>query len=787
MLNKPMLRTFLLSLFLFLPLSAREALSFNEGWRFHLGDPAGAEQVDFSDGDWKAVRLPHDWSIAGPVRADSPSGGDGGFFPTGIGWYRTSFDAPASWAEREVLLELEGVYMNSQVWLNGHLVGGRPNGYLPVLCVLSPHLKPGARNTLAVRVDNAAQPNSRWYSGSGIYRPVTVHVLPKSHFAPQSLFPQTTLLADASAVVSTSIDVANGREGDRVQMELFDARGLRHAVASAPVGQPVVARVAVPRLWSPESPTLYTLRLTLLRQGQILDSLNESVGLRTIAVDPERGFLLNGRPYKLRGGNVHHDHGPMGARSFAQAENRRVALLRAAGYNAVRTAHNAPSVSFLRACDRQGLLVMVDFFDAWEKAKKPHDYSVHFKEWWARDVDTHVRRDRAHPSVVLWNIGNEVYERGAPSGARIARDLVDRIRMNDTTRPVTAGINGMGEKGDWTKTDGVFNSLDVAGYNYEIVRHADDRLRHPQRLIVATESYQNEAFLMWDLMERYPYIIGDFVWSTLDYLGEAGIGRVFTSDQTVTPHWIGSHFPWHGGACGDIDILGQRKPWSYYRSIVWDQGQKLYAGVAVPSPDGQPWKLSQWSMPPLQAHWNWTASAQPLALHIFSRLPEFEVRLNGKLLHSGSTSRVTEFKAVVQVPYTPGTLEIRAGEHGVWSETQVWTTAGPAVQGVLLPEPPPASAVDDGLRYFAVEARDAAGVPCPDEHRLFTVEVFGPAELLGVGNGDLTQAHSYAGPTHAFHQGRAQVIVRTTGQPGTVTVRLRAEGLPLAEQSFSAR
>ncbi len=652
------------------PLGAapREKQLFDAAWRFHRGDPPAASDPAFDDSGWRTVDLPHDWSSEGMVDPKAPSGGAGGYFPTGIGWYRRRFTVPAAWRGRRVLVEFEGVYMDADIWLNGHDLGLHPYGYTSFFHDLTPYLKWGETNVLAVRVDNSHQPNCRWYTGSGIDRNVWLITIGPVHVAPWGVFVSTTAISPRSAEIRIETAVANDTDAAApasIETRIVDAAGRTVATAAGPVAPGArgtttsTCRLIIPhpQLWSPDTPILYRADTEVRVGGRITDAVSTPFGVRTVKVSAARGFELNGRPMKLDGGSVHADNGPLGAAAFARAEERRVALLKAAGFNAVRTAHNPPSPEFLAACDRRGLLVIDEAFDGWELHKTPHDYGTYFKEWWRRDLDAMVRRDRNHPSVVLWSIGNEVYERATPAGADLARRLADRIRELDSTRPITAGINGTRPAADWTKIDPLFASLDVAGYNYEIGRYAADHARLPSRVILSTESYQSATFAQWAAAREHPYVIGDFVWSAMDYLGEAGIGQVYPPGQTAEPHWIGSHFPWHGAYCGDLDLTGWRKPVSHYRAIVWDRGEKLYLAVEVPTSDGRPWNLTPWSVPPALPSWTWPGTeGRAVTVDVYSRYDAVRLYLNGRLLGEKPTTRAVEFKAEFRVPFAPGRL-----------------------------------------------------------------------------------------------------------------------------------
>lgn len=770
--------------------AAREVQPLDDGWRFHLGDLPGAQAPSFDASGWTKVDLPHDWSIGLPIDRNSPARGGGGYFQNGIGWYRRTLRVPAAWRGQRVSIEFDGVYMNSEVWLNGVRLGFHPYGYTGFRYDLTPHLNFGGTNVIAVRVDNSEQPNSRWYSGSGIDRHVRLLVTAPVHVAPEGVFVRTTALSPSSATLELARRVRN--DGDharriRVQTVIVDPLGFQVASTTADaecpahgaVRLPVVAlTIAHPSPWSPATPVRYHAATQVTVDGRPVDVVTTPFGIRTIRVSAAHGFELNGRTIKLNGADVHADNGPLGAAAFDRAEERRVRLLKAAGFNAIRTAHNPPSPAFIAACDRYGMLVMEESFDGWEKAKNPHDYSVVFKQWWRRDVDAMVRRDRNDPSVVLWSIGNEMYERGTKRGLQIARELTARIRELDPSRPITAAVNGPGKKQHWSKFDPLFATLDVAGYNYELARHAADHARVPSRVILVTESYQSDTFADWSVVHDTPYVIGDFVWSGMDYLGEAGIGRVFPPGQPIVKHWEGVMYPWHGAACGDLDLIGWRKPISHYRAIVWNTGEKLYAAVRVPSPNGQPWGLSPWAVPPELPSWTWPGRrGRALTVEVYSRYDHVKLYLNGRLLGEKPTGRAEAFKAEFAVPYEPGELRAVGVQDGRDAASYSLTTAGAPAAVRLVPDHHQLRADGQDLVFVQVTLTDAAGRLVPTDDTDVRFAVHGPATIAAIGNADLTSMQTYQANPHRTYQGRALVVLRATHRAGPVTLTASAPGL----------
>lgn len=762
---------------------------FDDDWSFFLGDAPGAQAPGFRTTSWRKIRLPHDWSIELPTRDGAPGTRNIGYFQTGIGWYRRTFEAPKSWRKQSVWLEFDGAYMNAEVWLNGTKLASHAYGYTPFRVELGSALAYGKENTLAVRIDNSKQPNSRWYPGSGIYRHVWLVVADPLHIAPNGLNVVVKRLNDV-AVLRVEANIENRTEFTQtvtVRSEVLDERGktvgesestgFAAAGADLQVSREII--VAQPKPWSPENPVLYQLRTFVQSEAGDRDNSETTFGIRTVRVTPERGLELNGVPVKLVGGNAHHDHGPLGAASFDRAEERKVQLLKAAGFNAVRTSHNPPAPAFLDACDRLGLLVLDEAFDGWVKKKSEYDYGTVFEQDWRDDVDAQVRRDRHHPSVVLWSVGNEVYERADPDGERIARMLTERIRQFDTTRPIAAGLNGLGPKNEWTQLDPIFGALDVAGYNYELQRAAADHARVPGRVIVSTESYPSDTFRYWSLSDELPYVLGDFVWSAIDYLGESGIGRVFPPDQPVLNHWETESFPIHGATCGDIDLTGWRRPVSHYRNIVWQRGEKLYAAVRVPAPGDKPWKLSLWATTPALPSWTWPGQeGKIMQVDVYSRYSAVRLYLDGQLLGEKPTTRKEEFKATFDVPYRPGTVEVAGVENGIVRDRTVLTTSGPAARLRLTADRSRLVAGGQDLAFVTVEVEDALGVQSMQSNASVRYSLEGPGEIAGIGSADLSSTESYRANPRRLFQGRALIVIRTGEKPGNITLTATTPGLP---------
>ena len=548
--------------------SGRKQL-FDYNWKFNLGDDSLARLRDFNDNAWRNLDLPHDWSIEGSVSPKNPTGGAGGYFPTGIGWYRKTFKVAPEWKGKSIFVYFEGVYMNSEVFINGKSLGIRPYGYSSFRYDLSPYLDFNKENVIAVRVDNSQQVNSRWYSGSGIYRHVWLDVTNPLHLADWGVAITTPEVSSKQASVQVKATIKNETGfpqriavNTRLLSVSFKDVGNNTTKVELPAHSEKevtqIIKVSKPLLWTPETPYLYQAQIQVLKGDEKIDETKTTLGIRSIKFTPENGFQLNGKTVKISGGCVHHDNGCLGAAAFDRAEERKVELMKAAGFNAVRTSHNPPSEAFLEACDRLGLLVIDEAFDGWRVGKNKHDYSVYFDRWSKRDLETMVLRDRNHPSIFMWSIGNEVVERNKPEAVVTAKMLAGIVKGIDSTRPVTSAIVKWGN--DWESLDPLMAAHDVCGYNYQLQGAPADHKRVPSRVIFQTESYPRDVFANWKLVQNNNYIIGDFVWTAIDYLGESGIGRWYYSGDVPGEHWENDFFPWHGAYCGDIDLTGWRRP-----------------------------------------------------------------------------------------------------------------------------------------------------------------------------------------------------------------------------------
>lgn len=820
----------------------RLELDADFGWRFHLGDARGAETRSFPDGSWRRVDLPHDWSIEGRPEKDNPTGRGGGYFPAGVGWYRKTFAAPPEWRGRRVSVEFDGVYRNATVYLNGRALGTQPYGYTSFRFDLTPHLDFAEPNVLAVRVDNSAQPNSRWYSGSGIYRHVRLVVTEPTHVAGWGVFVTTPEVSSEAATVSVRTRVANesaATAGLTVETTLLDEAGkdvgkTESSVTVAPQGESEAHQeiaVARPALWSPGSPRMYRAVTRLKKDGGLVDQVETPFGIRSLAWPAEKGLVLNGKAIKLAGGNVHHDNGPLGAAAFDRAEERKVELLKAAGFNAVRTAHNPPSPAFLDACDRLGLLVLDEAFDTWQANKEKFDYGRDFEKWWSHDLSAMVMRDRNHPSVVLWSIGNEIPELTVERGAEMARKLAERVRSLDNTRPLTLAYPG---STSGPTQEAAFSHVDIVGYNYNLARnHAADHRRRPGRIMMTTESFPPAAFEEWSLAEDHPYIIGEFVWTAMDYLGESGIGawaygtaeqaamapKVMTGmTDMVDKLFLGlanggdiesmmaaaaqgggdsglsmmqflfAGYPWHASHCGDIDLTGHRKPQSHYRDILWNGGDRIFATVRLPEPEDRKIVTAGWAVYPTVPSWTWPGrEGKEMQVEVYSGAERVRLYLNGRQIGEQPTGREQRFKASFTAPYTPGELKAAGVRGGRIVAESTLATAGDPVRLRLTADRTTLLADGQDLSFVTVEAVDAKNRWQPNSAQEIEFGLSGPGVIAAVGNGDGRDGASYQGNRRRLFEGRALVVIRASKQTGPIRLTATAPGLGDAAAIIQAK
>jgi len=753
---------------------------FDFGWQFT------------HNGTTVSVDLPHDWDIfEGPNSGKGATGTGGGWFEAGKGEYRKTFATPKS---DIVKLHFEGVYQKAEIYINGQKAGQHHYGYTPFTIDVTPYLyKDKQLNEVMVKVDNAEQPNCRWYSGSGIYRHVWLQTMPALHIAENGMFVTTYKVEDDKATVMVEVAVENASDQQRNATVVVGSRQMMVTVPAHETKAVTTAyTISNPQLWSPENPYLYITDVELKESGVTIDSKQVKHGVRTFSFDAENGFVLNGKKVLINGACVHHDDGVLGARAFDDAEIRKVRQMKESGFNLIRTSHNPTTRAFLDACDSIGMLVIDEVFDGWRTQKNPYDYSTVIDSCFRQDIYAMVLRDRNHPCVISWSIGNEVIERKDIRVVYTARLMKAAILEKDTTRPVTEALCAWDS--DWEIYDPHAEVLDVAGYNYMIFKHASDHERAPKRVIWQTESYPRDAFRNWVVVNDFPYVVGDIVWTGLDYLGESSIGRYYYEGEQPGEHWTGGGFPeWHGAYCGDVDITGWRKPISHYREMLWRSisGRLLPSGrknentplyMAVKEPDGYHGeiKTTMWSVWPTWESWTWPGwEGKPIEVEVYTRQPEVKLYLDDQLIGTKQVSRETEFKAVFSVPYKAGTLHAEAGGKNVTLKT-----AGEPARLRLTPDRTAMTADGQSLTFITVEVVDKDGTPVPEAAIPCEATIKGAGTLLAFASADLKDTEPYTSPRAKTWKGRAMLVVRSTQKKGSISVIINS---PLPTTALSLK
>jgi beta-galactosidase len=771
----------------------------NQGWRFSKDlKQIGMNHLQFDDSSWRVVQIPHDWSIedlpnqsdtvVGPFAKNAVSGFNTGFTMGGTAWYRKHFKLDKKEKDKLVYLCFDGIYMNSDVWINGHHLGNHPNGYTPFYYDVTSYLsETGEDNLIAVEVKNEGV-NSRWYSGSGIAREAWLEIVPTVHVDVWGVYVTTPIVGKNKADVQADVTINNQDNEDKtvnLVIELIDSKGKIVATTDTPVQTVAKKKTTVtklltvsnPDLWSPKSPSMYRARVRIVEKKKNSDSVSVPFGIREIKVDAANGLLINGVPTLLYGGCIHHDNGPIGAIDIERAVERKLEILKANGFNAVRTAHNPFSRTFLNVCDRMGMLVMDEAFDMWNNKKTEDDYSQYFQEWHEADLTNILMRDRNHPSVIFWSIGNEIRERVDSLGYATRHQLKEIVKSIDSTRFVTEGINRTPK---WERrTPEAFADLDVCGYNYQWTRFEEDHEKYPNRVMVTTESYPNQADEAWSYVEKYPYVIGDFVWTAVDYMGEAGLGVSEVFDESG--HRTTIEWPMYNANCGDIDLIGNKKPQSYYRDVVWGRS-KVEMFVRKPVPQGKEEFISWWGWPDVHHSWSWPGmEGDTLQVDVYSLASEIKLFLNGKEIMKGQKPQ-EGITFSFRVPYVAGELVAKAYENEKEVGIAKLKTTGMPAAIRLTPDRHTIAADKLDLAYISVEVVDGEGhiIPYADDISI-NFELIGDAELAAVGNSNFKGVASMRQPVVKVFHGRALAVVRSTGMPGRVVLKATSKELNAGE------
>ncbi|MEO6285381.1 MAG: glycoside hydrolase family 2 TIM barrel-domain containing protein [Dyadobacter sp.] len=788
------------------PIVPGRMISFDADWKFKKGKDLDAKGFDFNDANWRKLDVPHDWSIEDLTNSPSDST-IGPFYKGAIGknataftvggtaWYRKSFVLDKSAFGKNVFIQFDGVYMNADVWINGHHLGNHPSGYTSFSYDLTQFLNPADKpNVIAVRVKNEGD-NSRWYTGSGIYRHVWLSVVSPAHIQNWGVNIISDKVSKQSAEIHVTTDFVGLKTGTPylVTTELYSRDGKLIATQNSEITSvsQIQQKITVknPDLWDLDHPVLYKAKIILKQNGKKVDEYTQAFGIRSINFGAKTGFLLNGQSLKIKGGCVHHDNGPLGAAVIDRAEIRKVQLLKKNGYNAVRLAHNPFSPQFLDACDSIGILVMNEAFDMWNKTKTPDDYALYFKEWGVRDLESIVIRDRNHPSIIMWSIGNEIPEIVDSLGYKTSALLANTVRKLDSTRAVTNAVPfylAMAKGKNWNMTAPAFASLDVSGYNYTMGKYEDDHKKYPDRIMVATEYFPPKALENWNAVEKNDYVIGTFSWAAIDYLGEAGIGlaRLKPVDEKpggfveafMSPQW-----PIFNSYTGELDLIGNKKSASYYLDVVWRRSL-IETMVHRPIPKGMKDMPGFYGFPDELKCWTWPGHENDsLEIRVFTRSPKVKLELNGKVI-AEQTVQEGSIIATFKIAYTPGKLVARCYEGEKEIASEILSTTGKPAAIRLKAERGATKASQNDLAYIAVEIVDEAGqvVPSSDDF-LVKYQISGNGVLAGVGNGNPKDMSSFQKPEKKVFQGRGLLIVRPTKVAGEIVIRAEVEGLKVGE------
>lgn len=762
-------------------------ISFNENWSFRLGDSLSQE----SEAAWRTLDLPHDWSIEGEFSQDHPASPGGGALPGGTGWYKKRFKLEPVDSTKVISILFDGIYHNSEVWINGEYLGNRPFGYIGFQYDLTPHLSYGSEeNELLVKVNNDDQPNSRWYSGSGIYRNVWMNKTDKLHVAKWGTFITTPEVSADSALVNLEVKVNN--QYPRSKQAVLSTKILKgnheittfetdFSVASGnqtQINQQTV--INTPALWSVEKPELYTAVTEIIIDQQVVDRYETTFGIRSFRFDNQEGFILNGEPVKIKGVCLHHDLGPLGAAVNTRAIERQLEIMKEMGVNGIRTAHNPPAPELLDLCDQMGFIVMDESFDMWEQSKTENDYSKHFEQWHERDHSDMILRDRNHPSIFIWSIGNEIPEQWSDRGAEIAKNLAELTRSLDSTRPLTAAMNPPNQ-GNAIATSGV---LDLIGYNYAHESYEDHPEVFPNTPFIAAETtsalatrgyYEfpsdttkiwpvswDQVFTggnkdntvsafdqvrtpwgsthqaTWKIIKKHDYLSGFFIWTGFDYLGEP------------TPYT----WPSRSSYFGIVDLAGFPKDVYYMYKSEWTDKPVLH----------------------LLPHWNWEEGQVVDVWAYYNKADEVELFLNGES-QGVQKKEGDELHVMWRLPFQPGTLRAVSRKDGeVVLEKEVKTAKAPAVLE-LTADREQLHADGKDLSYITVNIRDQEGVLVPTADNEIFFSLKGNGQIVGVASGDPTSHESFKGNSHSAMAGKCLVIVQAGKQGGTLELTASSAGL----------
>ncbi len=808
------------------------SINLDNNWIFRRGYVDSLGILESTPGE--EVNLPHDGMIGTPVSKDAPSNADSGYFVGDASNYTKYVMIPKEWENECVGLKFDGAMMNATVEVNGSKVALQHYGYAPFYVDLTNYVTYGEENRITINVNTSMHTNSRWYTGSGLFREVMLCHGPRVHIANDGVFVYTKEVTEEYAFLEAQVEIENNTLENRlaeVSICLYkdgsdetaaQTKRVIHVNACKNETARMAFAVKNPLLWDAENPNLYKVKVQVKNLGAYrthfvkdeivsVDEEETLFGIRTITADSVRGLRINGKEVKLKGGCIHHDNGLLGTVTLYEIEARKVKKLKEVGFNAIRTAHNPPSAALIEACDRLGMYVFDEAFDAWGMAKRGGDYNQHFATDWEKDITAFVKRDRTHPSVIMWSTGNEIPERGGlDNGYTLATQLAETMRRLDGTRPVSNGIcslwsgldDYLAKGGDqsqnaaegtdsdrWeTITEPFTNGMDIVGYNYMEYLYERDHEMFPERVILGSENFPKEIGYRWPMVEKHPYVIGDFTWTAWDYIGEAGIGKavyVDADDPLVEKgSWSlmppsGSPYPWRLANDADFDITGHMLPQGAYRSVVWGS-EKTYLYSMHPDTFGKVEMITMWGFPAVIPSWNYKGFENaPIELVVYSNAEEVEVIVNGQSL--GKKAVCMEYpmpnSVRFETVYQPGKVEAISYRDGHEISRDVLVTAGSPVSIRLTPEKYEMKADGHDVICVGIEVLDENGLIVPDAEISLTAKVSGCAKLSGFGSANPVTDEIYTDEKTVSYRGRAMAILRSGYDTGKVQLEVSAEGM----------
>lgn len=791
-------------------------VNIDRGWEYVESDLIN-NSMFFSRLQWKSINLPHDASIEKPKNPNSPAGAHEGYTVGCNLYYKKELEVKEEWKNKNIILEFEGVMGITEVFINDKLVKKHVNGYTSFLVDITKYINADTKNTILVHVKNTHKPSSRWYAGSGIYRHVWLNIGGNIYIKPWHLHVNTISVNNEIATLEVNANVINSSARDEKIKVIFEILSHDDKVIQTCEEDLLIAAKEEKKItkeiklspfdyWDIDNPYLYTVKATVVNENNdIEDTAVSTFGIRTISIDPKEGFKLNGKSLKLKGGCIHHDHGLLGAASYDRAEERKVELLKASGFNAVRLAHNPYAPAFLDACDRLGMLVIEEFFDVWSFGKVDYDYHIFFEKHWEEDLTSTVIRDYNHPSIVIWSIGNEVTWGAGCDIEKInywCKKLSEKVRELDKTRLVTAALPSfwfelnerniiqdgnfvvvdMKSKIDpsndkWGEiTEEFFKYLDIAGYNYKVNRYEFDKIKVSNRIICGTETHPYTLYENWNETVRNSNVIGDFVWTAMDYLGEAGIGKVCIGFENFKS-FLGE-YPWLISNCGDIDICGEKKPQSYYRDIVWGLRKKPYIAVLPPDLYDKTLVALPWSWEPVERCWNYSGyEGKPIKVYVYANADEVELFLNGKSCGKKECNENSRFKTWFDITYEPGVLEVVGYKNGKEIGRDILKTTQSPVKILAYPDIPKILARYGDLCFVKILAVDKEGNLVPNAENEIRVTVEGAGELAALGNSNPFSNPPFNSPCTKLYKGQALAIIKSIGEKGRIDIKIEGDNL----------